>query len=124
MFSKQHIFDALDGYFSKVGIKLVDDEYRLVGKWCEIVPLEDGNWDIWFHDVRSPSKPLHGNKVAAILSKLPREWPLVELTGEMWVQVSLDELNAVSPSLAGVCGLQKKKVFTDEYMKKLMRNFD
>jgi len=124
MFSKQHIFDALDGYFSKVGIKLVDGEWRLVGKWCEIVPLEDGNWDIWFHNVQDVSKPISRRKLSAIKAKLPRDWAPVELTEEMWIQVSLAQLIAAAPSLRGACGIQKKQTYSDEYMKKLMRNFD
>ena len=124
MFTKQIIFDSLDGYFSKVGIKLIDDEWRLVGKWCEIVPLEDGNWDIWFHDVRNPSAPLNGNRVNNIKSIIPREWPLIELTGEMWVQVPLEELITISPLLRGVCGVRKKQTYSEEIKTKLLRNFD
>jgi len=112
MISRQHIFDSFDGYFSKKAIQLFDadenwhGEWRLVGKFGQIVPLEDGNWDL-FIGPDSTQRSLTRR-----LSFLPQEWPFHKLDGEAWVQVPLEGIKSRSALVARVLGIRRKRKVT------------
>ena len=123
MFSKQHIFDSFEGFFSKTVIKFINDEWRLVGKFGQIVPLEDGNWDL-FIGPDSTQRSLTRR-----LSFLPQEWDFHKLDGEAWVQVPLEAIKSRSALVARVLGIRRKRKVTLteeqlEVLRKRMRGFN
>ena len=114
--NKQQIFDAFNGYFSKTGIVEVDGEWRLLGKWCEIVPLEDGLWDLWFHDTKDLSKPLNGHRMRIIRDILQGTGAYTELDGEIYTQVHIRTINRYKRTLRKAGGFRKKKTYTNEQL--------
>ena len=60
MITKQQVFDAFEGFFSKTGIKQIDGEWRLAGKYCYVCPVDnnkpDGLWDLWIVNTGDLSK--------------------------------------------------------------------
>ena len=117
--NKQQIFDAFNGYFSKTGIVEVDGEWRLRGKWCEMVPyIEDDvvMVDLFIRNVETISEPVPYRKLAAIRVLLPAQWDWHDLTGEAWVQVPVVAIMPQVEVLSKVCKVRKKQTYTDEQL--------
>ncbi len=109
--TKQQIFDAFNGYFSKVGIRQIDGEYRLIGKFVHIAPMEDcGLWDVWICNAADIPKGLTKHKLTAILKKLPVSWQAERLTGEAYTQVPLDSLISELTFLRHVLRIKKRQL--------------
>lgn len=70
--------------FSRTAFQLVDGEERIVGKYGQIVQMDDGSFDCWF--VGQNLRPLTGRRIASIRQNLPAGVHLTELTGEAYAQ--------------------------------------
>ena len=111
--TKQEIFDSFDGYFSKKGIVTIDDENRLVGKYCQLAPLDNGEWDLWI------GWNLSVRSLNCKLALLPSSWPFVRLNGEAYVQIPLNDFKSQAPLLQRVLGVRKRKIISEEHKAKM-----
>ena len=113
MFSKQHIFDSFEGFFSKTAIKFIDDEWRLVGKFGQIVPLDDGNWDLFV------GPDLSVRKLHSVMDKLQRAGQFRELDGEAYTQVTLEALLPLCADFHRHLGIRKKATLSEAHKAKM-----
>jgi len=110
---KKQIFDAFDGYFSKKGIITIDGENRLVGKYAQLAPLDNGEWDLWI------GWNLSNRSLNAKLGLLPSTWDFHVLNGEAWVQLPLDDFKSQATVLCRVLKVRRRKVMTEAHKAKL-----
>lgn len=112
--NKQQIFDAFDGFLSMKNIVNRDGEFNLVGKYCVISPLEDGNWDVWLCNPSNLSEGLGTgriNNLVALFSTSSSVWR--KLTGEADTQLPLEDLKPVLLGNHARFGLKKKQVYSE-----------
>ncbi len=113
------ILNAFEGRISKTAIRQVDDEWRVVGKFCYVTKDETGDtWDIW---ICSPSNLVAGlgrRKVRNIISRLESctGEHFHELTGEAWGKVRGTEI--ILQNLDHL-GIRKKRQISEEQRRKL-----
>ena len=86
--TKQELFDAFNGEISKKAIQRIDDEYRIVGKYCYVAPQDDG-FDIFICNTRNIAAGLGQkavrNRMRAIFSSAVNA--VTEVDGEAWGKV-------------------------------------
>ena len=69
--NKSQLHAATSHAISSTSIVRTDGEpgtYKIVGKFAEIEPMDDGTFDLWITDTSSPAATLSSRKVANIVS--------------------------------------------------------
>ena len=81
--SRRALFDILEGAVSMRAIQMIDDEWRIVGKYCYATPTADG-WDLWLCDTADLGRGLSGRKLHSILETLAQEASFTIGDDEAW----------------------------------------
>jgi len=111
--TKAEIIRAFDDTLSSSAIKITDDGYEVVGKYCQIIRHDDGWWDIWL--IGSP------RKVNALVKKLPQEWGFKTLDGEAWCWVK--SVNEITKYLSCL-GIKRKRRISEATRTKLKERME
>ncbi len=113
MLNKEGIYCAFGGRISKKAIQLIDDEWRIVGKWCYVTQDDEHVWDIWICNPADIAAGLGQRKVRNMLHALKScvGEPFHELTGEAWGKVRGTQL--ILNNLA-VLGIRKKRTVSEK----------
>ena len=117
--NQSQLFDAFKGRISKTAIRKVDDEWRIVGKFCFVTKDDDGDvWDIWICSPSNLSAGLGRRKLKHILSgfNLPTGEGFYEATGEAWGKVRGTGIILQNLDLLGI---RKKRQLSDAQRIKL-----
>lgn len=117
--TKTEMFNALGGLVSKTAIRLVDEEWRVVGKFCYISPTV-GGWDVWICNPRNLTAGLTNKKVSYMLKNLRENGKIRELDGEALGVVQGGWLDA---SNLRVLGVRLKRQVSDENREKARQRF-
>ena len=106
---------------SPSAIKLIDDEYEIVGKFCRIIMFDDGRIDLWLCDPSCMAEGLSKRKLNSLVSalevpvestfsdKVTKSIPFNVLEGEAWVNLDLPDLILNNLKLLGI---RKKRELT------------
>jgi len=106
---------------SPSAIKIIDDEYEIVGKFCRIIMFDDWQIDLWLCNPANMVKGLSKRKLNNLISAL--EVPVGStfndqatesisfnvLDGEAWINLDLPDLILNNMKLLGI---RKKRVLT------------
>lgn len=116
--TQSEIYHAFNGRISKKAIQLIDDEWRIVGKWCYVTQDNQTTWDIWICNPADLCQGLGQRKVRNILSGLNSctGEAFHELTGEAWGKVRGTEIILRNLDLLGI---RKKRVISEQQRKAL-----
>lgn len=116
--NKQDLYRAFGGAFSKSRIVPTGDEpgtYKLVAKFAEIEPLDDGPWDVWLTSTASPEAVLGTGKlnniIAAVQAELGEDLKAHRADGEAWFTVA-DPMSLIP--LAKVLGIRRTRHLSEE----------
>ena len=98
--------------FSGSAFKTIDGERRIVGKFCEIIILDGGSFDIWV--VRPNREPISNQKLTWLIKgieALPtfssgKKATIQRLTGEAYLQTTNRSLVR---EVALLCGIKRKR---------------
>ena len=100
---------------SSSAFQKIDGELRIIGKFAQIVLIDDGLFDIWL--VRPGLEPISARKLNAIIKMFPKEAKFTVLTGEAYTQIS--DKNIVIERLS-LLGIRKKRKLSPEAKEKLI----
>jgi len=115
MNTKQELYDALDQKISKSALKLVDGEYRAVGRYGYISKNDAENeFDVWIVNTRDLSKPLSTRKVRSLLNLVQGNRSYRELDGEGYT--TLQGTHLLTPKTLRLLGIRPKRVLTPEQL--------
>ena len=106
---------------SPSAIKVIDDEYEIVGKFCRIIMFDDGQIDLWLCNPANMVKGLSKRKLNNLVSalevpvestfndKVIKPIPFNVLEGEAWINLDLPDLILNNLKLLGI---RKKRELT------------
>lgn len=106
---------------SPSAIKIIDDEYEIVGKFCRIVMFDDWYFDLWLCNPANMDKGLSKRKLNSLVSalevpikstfndKVTKSVSFNVLEGEAWVNLDLPDLILNNLKLLGI---RKKRELT------------
>ncbi len=106
---------------SPSAIKVIDDEYEIVGKFCRIIMFDNGQIDLWLCDPSCMAEGLSKRKLNSLVSalevpvestfrdKVTKPIPFNVLEGEAWINLDLPDLILNNLKLLGI---RKKRELT------------
>lgn len=106
-------------YVSSSAFKVIDGEFRIVGKFGEITLMDNGEFDIWVIDPWRLG--LSHQKLAAIQKSFPVGADLRMLDGEAYTQTGDKELILLALPLLGVKKKRKISPLTRQAMIERLR---
>lgn len=121
MATKKQIFAALEGRVSDSSIQKIDDEWRVVGKYCYAVPGTDGIWDLFICNPQRMHDGLGQRKVLHIASRLEKYWRrdgFHELTGEGCTKVQGP--SAILENFP-VLGINKRRRVSEAHQQRILQ---
>lgn len=105
--NRTELYEKLDGKISKTAIRPTGDEpsdFKIVGKFGEIEPMEDGIFDVWLTNMSCPAATLGTGKLNNMLRAaggLVKAIDLILADGEAWFEVkTAEEVVALAPVLS------------------------
>ena len=106
---------------SPSAIKVIDDEYEIIGKFCRIIMFDDWRIDLWLCNPSNMVKGLSKRKLNSLVSalevpvesafrdKVTKPIPFNVLEGEAWINLDLPDLILNNLKLLGI---RKKRELT------------
>ena len=70
---KSRLHAALGGEVARSALVSTGDEpgqYKVVGHYAEAEQMDDGSWDVWLTDTRSPAATLGNRRVSNLLARV------------------------------------------------------
>lgn len=102
--------------FAGTAFQSKDGEQKIVGKFGEIVRLDDGTWDAWF--IGPELEPLSEHKLTALEKKARGIGHFRRLTGEAYMQgEGEDFVRQVAPLI----GVKKRRRISQQERERLRR---
>jgi len=125
---KREILAAFDGKFSPRSVQWKDGAWRIHGKYVDIEPLPDGNWDVYVHNRENPAEGLGNRRVKHILNLFSRQGARPHpMDGEGYVRSTLEQIKPVALAHRAFLGIPKKVEYTPESLaerRKRMEKFN
>jgi len=99
---------------SPSAIKIIDDEYEIVGKFCRIIMFDEWQIDLWLCNPTNMVKGLSKRKLNSLVSVLEvpvestfndqvtKPIPFSVLEGEAWINLDLPDLILNNLKLLGI----------------------
>ena len=109
---------------SSASIKCIDDEWMIVGKFCQVTPMKPGVWDLFICNPQNLYDGLGQRKVNYIARELKKSLLNRTLTicdGEAFV--TLHGTEVISQNLK-LLGIKKKRVDSPETREKLIKRIN
>ncbi len=106
---------------SPSAIKMIDNEYEIVAKFCRIIMFDKGQIDLWLCNPANMVKGLSKRKLNSLVSalevpvestfsdKVTKSISFSVLEGEAWINLDLPDLILNNLKLLGI---RKKRVLT------------
>ena len=118
-FEKHELLTMLRDEFPKRAVQNVDGEWLVVGKFCQVAPLADGQWDVWLCNPKNLTKGLSTQRINKIIFELGLDASFVtRLDREAIIRPVSTDLLLTSRVLLGIA---KKRQLTEEQMQGLVQ---